>query len=690
MTNAMLRLASDGLPEGWFSLSEVTALRVALKDVHRGRIVEIGAWYGRSTAVLAELCRVSGSSLVVIDTWRGSPSDLTGQLASSGPDPFEVFKANLTHCGLWDLIEPRRLASEEAALTFENDCLDAILLDADHSYDAVCRDRANWWPKLKPGGRFLGHDFRPEYPGVQRAVHEFAGRLQLATPVVVDSLWELKKPTENALPSELRVAVVTPTYRTPAGWLERCCNSVAEQTVRAKHYIIADGGVNVNAESRFGEQIVNIPGPARDYGDTPRAIGSFLAISQGCDYLAWLDADNWFAPDYLEEMIRLQLRSGADIVTSGRTLYTLNEERLGPCYEVDGRSFVDTNCYLLTRKAFFLAGLWGTMPPALHKIGDRVFWERVRRSGLRRAHRPIPSVGYRTAFRCHYEAFHRPPPADAKEKISISAGEQRVFEDFVSEGRSVPRASAVHAGNENSRCVVIVPHQGNIQGETEAALRELEARGYVVWRRAGYSAIDQGRCQLATDALVEGFEETMWIDSDIGFKPDDVDRLRAHQIPISCGLYAQKSRQAIAGFLKEGTPEIVFGEGGGLVEMRYMGAGFLHVRREVYETIELKLKLPVCNLRFGRKLLPYFLPLVIHERWQHAEGDSKIDEPPPASNWYLAEDFAFCERARRCGYKIMADSTIRLMHFGNYGYSWEDAGGTMPRYSSFQFKVSRD
>jgi hypothetical protein len=28
---------------------------------------------------------------------------------------------------------------------------------------------------------------------------------------------------------------------------------------------------------------------------------------------------------------------------------------------------------------------------------------------------------------------------------------------------------------------------------------------------AGYSAIGQARCQLATDALAEGFAETMWI-----------------------------------------------------------------------------------------------------------------------------------------------------------------------------------
>ena len=55
--------------------------------------------------------------------------------------------------------------------------------------------------------------------------------------------------------------------------------------------------------------------------------------------------------------------------------------------------------------------------------------------------------------------------------------------------------------------------------------------------------------------------------------------------------------------------------------------------------------------------------------------------------WYLAEDFAFCERARQCGYKIMADTTIRLYHYGSYGYTWEDAGTDAKRFGTYHFQV---
>jgi hypothetical protein len=64
--------------------------------------------------------------------------------------------------------------------------------------------------------------------------------------------------------------------------------------------------------------------------------------------------------------------------------------------------------------------------------------------------------------------------------------------------------------------------------------------------------------------------------------------------------------------------------------------------------------------------------------------------PCGGSHVYLGEDYAFCERARRCGFKIFADTTIRLQHIGIYGYSWEDVGGALPRYSSDQLRLPGD
>ena len=244
-------------------------------------------------------------------------------------------------------------------------------------------------------------------------------------------------------------------------------------------------------------------------------------------------------------------------------------------------------------------------------------------------------------------------------------------------------APAARIDSAPGRCVVLVPFQGRIVSKCQAGLLELERRGYVVRRVEGYSAIDQARNQMSSDALADGFEETLWIDSDVGFEADDVDKLRRHGLPVSCGIYPKKGKRELAIHILPGTPRFRFGIQGGLHEILYGGTGFLHVRRAVYETLIEKLELPVCNQHAGRPLWPFFQPLVRSApRKVAAATDSDIRR---TGHWYLAEDYAFCHRARLCGFPIIADTTIRLWHVGDYGYSWEDAGIDRPRFADFDF-----
>jgi hypothetical protein len=39
---------------------------------------------------------------------------------------------------------------------------------------------------------------------------------------------------------------------------------------------------------------------------------------------------------------------------------------------------------------------------------------------------------------------------------------------------------------------------------------------------------------------------------------------------------------------------------------------------------------------------------------------------------YLSEDFAFCQRARSCGYKLWADLRVVLRHWGEAGFDVND------------------
>lgn len=261
------------------------------------------------------------------------------------------------------------------------------------------------------------------------------------------------------------------------------------------------------------------------------------------------------------------------------------------------------------------------------------------------------------------------PPSDAAPSIVTRSTSDAASAHQI--GSIVPRGlRGPVASSDGKLCAVLVPTSRYIEPECEESLRALEQRGYVVRRLYGCAAIDAARNVLATRALEEGFEETFWIDADVAFEPDAVERIRSHNLPIVCGVCAKKGVRELAAGLLPGTPEIVFGEGGGICEILYAGTGFLHVRREAYETIRDKLSLPTCNASSNRRAIPFFMPMI--EQW----GDRFI---------YLAEDYSFCRRARQCGFKIYADTSIRLWHIGNYRYGYEDASTAVARVSTHRY-----
>jgi hypothetical protein len=225
----------------------------------------------------------------------------------------------------------------------------------------------------------------------------------------------------------------------------------------------------------------------------------------------------------------------------------------------------------------------------------------------------------------------------------------------------------------NKGCVILVPVARSIEPPCEQALQGLERAGYAVRRVSGHSDIARGRSVMATEALAEGFDELMWIDSDIVFTPSDVDRLRRHDLPIVAGLYPIKGKRRLAMTLLDGEQVVVFGKGGGLLEVKYVATGFLYTRRSVYETIQAHHSLPVCRSDKRCGLVPYFLSEIVKEESGYS---------------YLSEDFSFCHRARAAGLRVFADTTIRLGHIGNYTYSWEDAGQEMARGPSYRMKVT--
>lgn len=68
-----------------------------------------------------------------------------------------------------------RDTSKRGSKLFADEFFDFVYIDANHSYESVYEDLECWYPKVKKGGIFAGHDYldRPPVFGVKSAVDKF-------------------------------------------------------------------------------------------------------------------------------------------------------------------------------------------------------------------------------------------------------------------------------------------------------------------------------------------------------------------------------------------------------------------------------------------------------------------------------------------------------------------------------------
>jgi hypothetical protein len=162
---------------GFFSFQPVYDLALARIPDH-GVWVEIGAWQGRSIsyAVIQSLTMNKNIQFHVVDIWRLAEKHHRPGLESDH-DLYEAFLRNTA--SIQDQFVIHRKSRDVAAADFEDQSLDFVMIDADHSYEAVARDIRAWWPKMRPGALMVGDDLRGSFPGVRQAITEFAAEQAL-------------------------------------------------------------------------------------------------------------------------------------------------------------------------------------------------------------------------------------------------------------------------------------------------------------------------------------------------------------------------------------------------------------------------------------------------------------------------------------------------------------------------------
>jgi predicted O-methyltransferase YrrM len=121
-----------------------------------GTIVEIGTYQGASACFLAAgIARRRHGRLFSVDPHFGGPPWLG---MAPHQRTLEKFREGTRFCGVADWIESRIGDSAAVAAVWPAQPIDAVFIDADHSFLGALKDFECWAPKVKPGGLVMFDD----------------------------------------------------------------------------------------------------------------------------------------------------------------------------------------------------------------------------------------------------------------------------------------------------------------------------------------------------------------------------------------------------------------------------------------------------------------------------------------------------------------------------------------------------
>jgi len=211
-------------------------------------------------------------------------------------------------------------------------------------------------------------------------------------------------------------------------------------------------------------------------------------------------------------------------------------------------------------------------------------------------------------------------------------------------------------GIRNRLCVAI-PIYGDVHawfmGHLQNLLLNLPCD--MVYRpTCGDSLVSRARNRLTADFIETNCSDLLFIDSDLIFSPDHVARIFSHNVDVVGGFYPKKA---------PGDPQWVLnGIAGaaerddGLLAVRYVGTGFMRVRRNVITAM----------IEKHREDIEY--PCDHTGRLEHDIWPVGVHKFKDGTRRYLSEDWAFCQRWLDMGGEIWADRAVVLKHIGTVAF----------------------
>ena len=210
--------------------------------------------------------------------------------------------------------------------------------------------------------------------------------------------------------------------------------------------------------------------------------------------------------------------------------------------------------------------------------------------------------------------------------------------------------------------MIALPCHGGIVSEKTTMslfnLGKLLARNNIphgLLTQANSSLITQGRSKIANFFINNTDHEYLFfLDSDIGFNPEDVLKLLSHQVDIVSGAYPMKTIP-VRYCIHIQQPEERQGD---LLKITGNGMGFVLVHRNVL----LKMAQNFPELQYIPSTDDSNVPPTEQElnNSYHYFMEQKVD------NAFMSEDKSFFYRARMLGYDVWLDTSIKLQHVGSH------------------------
>ncbi len=182
----------------------------------------------------------------------------------------------------------------------------------------------------------------------------------------------------------------------------------------------------------------------------------------------------------------------------------------------------------------------------------------------------------------------------------------------------------------------------------------------------GDSLVSRARNSLTADFLESDCTHLLFIDSDLVFSGDHIAHMLGHfakpEVKVVGGCYPKKQEGDVH-WVCNGCLEERQARADGLLEVRYVGTGFMMIAREVFDAM---------IYRFGEELR--YTPDHRKDRDEYDFWSVGTYRYPDGSKRYLSEDWFFCQRwlditgSSGSPNQVWLDTRVILKHVGTAVY----------------------